>query len=116
MCEPRTRLTARRFSLAVLVLAATLSASTIALGVGPCPDDPSGAACLRGAASQSYESDSNRCVPDVIAQFDNLKDHGEIMGFRDGGRSVGYPPLDTDDQHWQGVQRLGFPADRRNFM
>ncbi|HEU4537691.1 MAG TPA: hypothetical protein VFS00_26405 [Polyangiaceae bacterium] len=83
--------------------------------LGTCPD-AAGALCLRGAASTSYLPDSNRCVPNVVAQFDAIKDHGEIMGFRDGGSPISYPPLDTDDDHWQGVQRLAFPSDHRLFM
>jgi hypothetical protein len=63
-----------------------------------------------------YSPDSNRCVPNVITQFDALKDHGEIMGFWDGGGRIAYPSLDTDYQHWQGIQRLAYPADHRILM
>src|SRR6266511_4352500 len=97
-----------RHLLGALMLVAVLSAGTGAYSLGICPDNSSGT-CLRGWASESYQVDSNRCVPDVTAQFDALKDHGEIMGFKDGGRRIDSPPLDNDLDHWQGVQRLAFP-------
>lgn len=98
-----------------LVLVIILSGSTGASALGTCPDD-SDELCLQGAASPAYTSDSNRCVPNVTAQFDALKDHGEIMGFLDGGSRIGYPSLDADKQHWQGIQRLAFPPDHRILM
>jgi hypothetical protein len=104
-----------RFSLGALILIATLSGSTGAYSLATCPDNSSGT-CLRGWANQSYQADSNRCVPDVIAQFDALKDHGEIMGFKDGGSRINYPPLDNNLDHWQGVQRLAFPPANRILM
>jgi hypothetical protein len=104
-----------RLLLGALIMTAALFGSTGAYSFGTCPDD-SGGTCLRGWANETYTRDSNRCAPDVIAQFDALKDHGEIMGFRDGGRRINYPPLDTTLDHFQGVQRLAFPPDRRNFM
>jgi hypothetical protein len=97
------------------ILLAVLSAGTAAYSLGTCPDDSSGT-CLRGWASQNYEADSNRCVPDVITQVDALKDRGEIMGFKDGGGRIDYPPLDNSFDHWQGIQRLAFPAANRILM
>jgi hypothetical protein len=103
------------FPLGALMFAASLSRSTLAYGFGTCPDDSSGT-CLRANPAAIYATDSNQCVPNVAAQFDALKDHGEIMGFHDGGRRVDYPPLDASRQHWQGVQRLAFPPDHRILM
>jgi hypothetical protein len=96
-------------------LIAALSAGTGAYGLGTCPDDSS-STCLVGAATETYETDSNQCVPDVVTQFDALKDHGEVMGFRDGGRRIDYPPLDASFDHWQGIQRLAFPPANRILM
>jgi hypothetical protein len=98
-----------------LMTVAVLSGGSRAYALGTCPDDSSGT-CLRGLASQTYQTDSNQCVPDVVRQFDSLKDHGEIMGFRDGGARINYPPLDNDFDHLQGVQRLAFPASNRILM
>lgn len=94
---------------------AGVGAARRALGV--CPDGREGKeGCVVGKADDQYSADLNRCVPDVLAQFHALKDHGEVLGFWDGGDAVGYPDLDTNKEHWQGVQRLAYPPGHNLLM
>lgn len=46
----------------------------------------------------------NLCVPDVPARFNELRDHGEVLGFNPGtfDFNVAYP----SSNHWEGIQRL----------
>lgn len=60
--------------------------------------------------------DCNRCAYSVVDQFNNLRDHGEVMGYHLYQHPEPYfnmDPFDSDDNdhiewhsHWQGVQRL----------
>jgi hypothetical protein len=84
--------------------------------LGRCPGKEGEEGCVLGKAEDKYSADTNRCVPNVVAQFDALKDHGEILGFWDGGDEVDYPSLDATDQHWQGVQRLAYPPGHNLLM
>jgi hypothetical protein len=95
----------------IVVAILTMNVLPSAQALGPCRDDTG--ECLRGSTSTSAAADRNRCAPNIVRQFRNLKDHGEIMGFHDGGPSIRYPSLNDGDSHWQGVQRLAFPNDRR---
>jgi hypothetical protein len=53
-----------------------------------------GAACGWGA------DDCNRCVPDAVYAVNNLRSHGDVLGFFPIGDPV------TLFNHWQGIQRL----------
>ncbi|WP_158621624.1 hypothetical protein [Corallococcus aberystwythensis] len=48
--------------------------------------------------------DCNLCSPDVPLRFQELRDHGEVLGFHSGGfnLNVAYP----SSNHWEGIQRL----------
>jgi hypothetical protein len=98
-------------ALTIVAVALTLEVCSSAQALGPCPDYTG--QCLRGSTSTNAAADRNRCAPNVVRQFRNVKDRGEIMGFHDGGPSIGYPSLNDGSSHWQGVQRLAFPNDRR---
>ncbi len=55
--------------------------------------------------------DANRCANNVVAQFNSLRDHGEVMGFHLNAHpdiTYDFPPLEENDviSHWQGMQRL----------
>ena len=51
--------------------------------------------------------DCNRCVANVEDSFNNIRDHGEILGFQMGGHPPpDWGPLSKYHKHWQGVQRL----------
>lgn len=66
---------------------------------------------LQGDTSCVWGSpDCNLCVPDVPARFNELRDHGEVLGFRPGSFNfnVAYP----GDNHWQGIQRLSLGSGR----
>ena len=49
-------------------------------------------------------TDCNLCVNGVVSAFNNLRDHGEILGFNPGGYdlNLAYPSSD----HLEGIQRL----------
>ncbi|WP_224363258.1 hypothetical protein [Hyalangium versicolor] len=49
--------------------------------------------------------DCNLCVNDVVSTFNNMRDHGEVLGFNppvSGSFNVAYP----SSNHWEGIQRL----------
>lgn len=53
-----------------------------------------------GAVCAWGQPDCNRCVPDAAASVNNLRDHGDVLGFYPQGDPV------TSANHWQGIQRL----------
>ncbi|MBN8232746.1 hypothetical protein JYK02_35035 [Corallococcus macrosporus] len=74
------------------------AASSLALGAG---GDTS---CVWGSP------DCNLCIPDVPLRFQELRDHGEVLGFHPGPfhLNVAYPGAN----HWQGIQRLSMGSGR----
>ncbi|MFP2928691.1 hypothetical protein ACLESO_26545 [Pyxidicoccus sp. 3LG] len=66
---------------------------------------------LGGDTSCAWGSpDCNLCIPDVPARFNELRDHGEVLGFHPGpfDFNVAYPGAN----HWQGIQRLPLGSGR----
>ncbi len=61
---------------------------------------------MRGAVCGWGDDKCNKCVNDVVSAVNNLRDHGEVMGFFPLGDPV------TLSNHWQGVQRLPFGGGR----
>ena len=64
------------------------------------------------ATAGAAETDGNVCVPDVKDQFENLKHHGEALGFSYG---VGEDPGLSHD-HYQGIARFNDPDDGTPYL
>ncbi|WP_126933817.1 hypothetical protein [Corallococcus sp. AB018] len=92
-CEPEAREPA-----AVPREALAATAAPLTLGLG---GDTS---CIWGSP------DCNLCSPDVPLRFQELRDHGEVLGFHPGpfNLNVAYP----GSNHWQGIQRLSTRSGR----
>ncbi|WP_163988935.1 hypothetical protein [Pyxidicoccus caerfyrddinensis] len=102
----------------VVVLTGLLSVGSLA-GCGPEGTEPVAATAARasslvtlgGDTSCAWGSmDCNPCVPDVPARFNELRDHGEVLGFNPGpfNFNVAYP----SSNHWEGIQRLPLDSGR----
>ncbi|MCY1041929.1 hypothetical protein OV208_11445 [Corallococcus sp. bb12-1] len=106
----------RRLPTAVLSLAGLLTLA------GCEPEAPGPEVAVRGAASSLSvgfggdttctwgSPDCNLCSPDVPLRFQELRDHGEVLGFHPGpfNLNVAYP----GSNHWQGIQRLTLGSGR----
>ncbi len=53
--------------------------------------------------SKSLTWDWNRCVPDPVGQVERLRMRGDVIGTNMG---AGFPDVDEDKNHWQGLVRL----------